>query len=82
MEKNKKEFKEKLEKFIEEIEPYGEKEWNLSEKRINPYSEGDYKAYLLVTDVKEFIRRLKEWPTINPKRFHLFVDKLAGEELK
>ena len=59
-------------------------EWNLSDKKVNPYSEGDYKAYLLVTDVKEFIRRLKimlkdafESHEITEED----LDELAGEKL-
>ena len=64
-------------------------EWNLSDKKVNPYSEGDYKAYLLVTDVKEFIRRLKERYTAAhfyihkelTDNFKKEIDKLAGEKL-
>lgn len=37
-----------------------EEDFILSDKRVNPYSDSPYKAYILVTDVKEFIRLLKE----------------------
>ena len=60
-------------------------EFNLSEKII----EEDYYdcPFLVVVDVKEFIRRLKE-EIINPKEWYGItealksLDKLAGEKLR
>ena len=65
-------------------------EFNLSKKMINPYSDDhDYQAFILVTDVKEFIKILKKAYleiAINPKGFTneeviYMIDKLAGDKL-
>ena len=81
-----KDLKEIIERFEEKLKM---KEFKLSEKIEHSAREGHYWDTLLVKDVKEFIRRLKEEfcrchlvCLTNVKCEHCqFIDKLAGEKL-
>ena len=60
-------------------------DWNLSDKIIDNSVKVGYNTELkmeelvFITDVKEFIRRLKE--EVGQGAFGQFIDKLAGEKL-
>lgn len=62
---------------------FAKEEFNLSEK-INAFSqESDTRELLIVNDVKEFIKRLKDELSIDGWRenYEAIIDKLAGEKL-
>lgn len=60
---------------------------SLSNKKVNPYSAHPYKAYILVNDVKEFIREdykntiLAKRGEISWQEYIRRKDKLVGEDL-
>ena len=63
-------------------------EFNLSSKTVNPYADGAYEAYILRSDVKEFIKERNNLDSlliarrISLRKYRIRRDKLAGDKLK
>ena len=62
-----------------------EEEFNLSKEIVKFKKPDDWRNFLYIEDVKEFIKRLKNYLYKNPKLSYVdfteFIDKLAGKEL-
>ena len=90
MNKHMKRIKQKAKEYTEKVddavyEGLTEKEFNLSEKIVNPTRHNEEGVYIHTGHVKEFIRRLKEELSDEQGIFSVGVEetinKLAGEKL-
>ena len=54
------------------------KEKPLSEKKVNPYTDGSYDAYILVTDVALAVKRLKEEVMFFTSKLQEIINEIFG----